>query len=226
MFQDLSATEILTIAVVALIVIGPRHLPGIARRIGRYLGEIKRVAAGFRDDLEREVGPIKEPLQDLKETGREVSRPLGDVRKSLDEAAVAAKRPTDKRGGEEGAGPAEGGKGDGPAVRWVGPEPKTGVPPDQAWEGLNDPVPEGMAVPPPPPPPGSAPVPPPPVPPAGSVGIADPAPNAPSDGSAPSGPTVSPSAGSAEHPPPPPSPPARSGETTPSAEEGESGAAR
>ena len=200
MFQSLSATEILTIAVVALIVIGPRQLPGIARRIGRYLGEIKRVAAGFRDDLEREVGPIKEPLQDLKETGREVSRPLGDVRKSLDEAAVAAKRPADKRGGEEG----DGGKDDGPAVRWVAPEPKTGVPPDQAWEGLNDPVPEGIAVPPPPPPPGYPPPPPPPVPPA------EPAPS------------VSPPAGSDERPPPP----AGTGENPPSQEAGDSGAAR
>lgn len=222
MFQDLSATEIITIAVVALIVIGPRHLPGIARRIGRYLGEIKRVAAGFRDDLEREVGPIKEPLQDLKETGREVSRPLGDVRKSLDEAAVAAKRPADKRGGEKGAGPADGGKDDGPAVRWVGPEPKTGVPPDQAWEGLNDPVPEGMAI---PPPPGSAPIPPPPPP--GSADPADSARNGPPSGSEP---PVSPSARSEEIPPSPArpasSPSARSEEDPPSAEEGEPGAAR
>ena len=211
MFQSLSATEILTIAVVALIVIGPRQLPGIARRIGRYLGEIKRVAAGFRDDLEREVGPIKEPLQDLKETGREVSRPLGDVRKSLDEAAVAAKRPADKRGGKEGDGPGDGGKDDGPAVRWVGPEPKTGVPPDQAWEGLNDPVPEGIAIPPPPPPP---------FPPAEP---ARPAPNGPPAGSASSAPPVpSPPAGSDEPPPPP----AGTGETPPSDGEGDSGAAR
>lgn len=144
MFQSLSATEILTIAVVALIVIGPRHLPGIARRIGRYLGEIKRVAAGFREDLEREVGPIKEPLRDLKEAGAEVSKPLGDVRRSLDEAASAAKkRPAADRGkpGEGGGDRKDGGK-----VRWVGPEPKTGVSPDQAWEGVNDPVPPGIAV--------------------------------------------------------------------------------
>lgn len=211
MFQSLSATEILTIAVLALIVIGPRQLPGIARRIGRYLGEIKRVAAGFREDLEREVGPIKEPLQDLKDTGREVSRPLGDVRKSLDDAAVAAKRPADKGGSGEGDGPEDGGKNDGPAVRWVGPEPKTGVPPDQAWEGLNDPVPEGTAVPPVPPPlvpppPESVPVPgpPPPVEPASSE------------------PSVSPADGSDE----PSHPPARPGEPSPSAEEGDSGAAR
>lgn len=156
MFQSLSATEILTIAVVALIVIGPRHLPGIARRIGRYLGEIKRVAAGFREDLEREVGPVKEPLRDLKEAGKEASKPLGDVRRSLDEAASAAKRPMADRDkpGEGGGAPGEGGK-----VRWVGPVSETGVSPDQAWEGMNDPVPPGIAVPPPgdsaPPPPAA-----------------------------------------------------------------------
>lgn len=177
MFQSLSATEILTIAVVALIVIGPRHLPGIARRIGRYLGEIKRVAAGFRDDLEREVGPIKEPLRDLKEAGAEVSKPLGDVRRSLDEAASAAKRPAADRGKPEegGAGRKEGGK-----VRWVGPEPKTGVSPDQAWEGVNDPVPPGIAVPPPVLPVADDPVPPPPV-------DAPAAPPAASDGAVPAG---------------------------------------
>lgn len=160
MFQSLSATEILTIAVVALIVIGPRHLPGIARRIGRYLGEIKRVAAGFREDLEREVGPVKEPLRDLKEAGKEASRPLGDVRRSLDEAASAAKRPMADRGkpGEGGGAAQEGGK-----VRWVGPEPATGVSPDQAWEGMNDPVPPGIAVPPPAPSAPGVSAPPPPV---------------------------------------------------------------
>lgn len=43
------------IALVALIVFGPRKLPQIGRTIGKYTAEFKRVSRDFRDTFEREV---------------------------------------------------------------------------------------------------------------------------------------------------------------------------
>ncbi len=45
----LSATEIVVILVVALLVFGPTRLPGIARRLGRTLGEFRRAAQDLKD---------------------------------------------------------------------------------------------------------------------------------------------------------------------------------
>ena len=43
------------IALVALIIFGPRKLPTIGRTIGKYTAEFKRASREFRDTFEREV---------------------------------------------------------------------------------------------------------------------------------------------------------------------------
>jgi TatA/E family protein of Tat protein translocase len=47
--------EMLLIALVALIVFGPRKLPEIGRKIGKSMGEFKRVSEDFKRTWEREV---------------------------------------------------------------------------------------------------------------------------------------------------------------------------
>ncbi|MFM7123446.1 MAG: Sec-independent protein translocase protein TatB, partial [Fluviibacter sp.] len=39
---DIGFSEILLVAVVALVVIGPERLPGVARNVGRYAGRLQR----------------------------------------------------------------------------------------------------------------------------------------------------------------------------------------
>ncbi len=46
--------EILVILLIALLVVGPRRLPQIARAIGRALGEIRKAAEDFRETIEAE----------------------------------------------------------------------------------------------------------------------------------------------------------------------------
>jgi len=47
--------EILLIAVVLIIVVGPEELPGVLRTIGRYVGKIKGIADDFRSQLDEVV---------------------------------------------------------------------------------------------------------------------------------------------------------------------------
>lgn len=47
----LSLGEVLFLGIIALIVIGPKQLPELARNLGRFLNELKRATDGFTTDL-------------------------------------------------------------------------------------------------------------------------------------------------------------------------------
>lgn len=53
--EFLGTTEMLVIAVVALIIFGPRRLPEIGRTVGKSLAEFKRASEDFKRTWEREV---------------------------------------------------------------------------------------------------------------------------------------------------------------------------
>ncbi len=54
-FEFLGTTELLVIAVVALILFGPRKLPEIGRTVGKAIGEFKRASDDFKRTWEYEV---------------------------------------------------------------------------------------------------------------------------------------------------------------------------
>jgi sec-independent protein translocase protein TatB len=43
--------ELLVILLVALLVLGPRRLPGAARQLGQVMGDIRRISSGFQQEL-------------------------------------------------------------------------------------------------------------------------------------------------------------------------------
>ncbi len=55
----IGSTELIVILVVALIVLGPKKLPGIARSIGKALGEFRRAATDVKQTIEREVEQVE-----------------------------------------------------------------------------------------------------------------------------------------------------------------------
>jgi sec-independent protein translocase protein TatB len=54
---DINVWEILTIAVLALLVFGPEKLPGLAADAARLLREVRKMATGARQDLKESLGP-------------------------------------------------------------------------------------------------------------------------------------------------------------------------
>jgi sec-independent protein translocase protein TatB len=72
MLPEIGATELLVIAAVALIVVGPKDLPLLMRRIGQFMAKMRAMAADFRssfdemarqselDDLRREVDAMRQ----------------------------------------------------------------------------------------------------------------------------------------------------------------------
>jgi sec-independent protein translocase protein TatB len=51
---EVGFSELLLIAVIGLLVLGPQKLPGLARQVGRWMGRARTMARQFRDQLEEE----------------------------------------------------------------------------------------------------------------------------------------------------------------------------
>ena len=51
MFFNLGGAEILVIAVVALIAVGPEQLPGVLRKVGRFMAQARSMTAGLREEF-------------------------------------------------------------------------------------------------------------------------------------------------------------------------------
>lgn len=66
---SVSPAEIATIAVVALLVFGPRRLPEIARKAGRLLSEARNAVSELTSGLEAEV---RETLAPLEQAGDDI----------------------------------------------------------------------------------------------------------------------------------------------------------
>ena len=76
---DIGWSELVVIAVVALIAIGPKELPGVLRTVGQYMGKIRRMASEFQ-------GQFQEAMREAE---------MADIKKSVDEMTDAAKGFTD-----------------------------------------------------------------------------------------------------------------------------------
>lgn len=103
---DLTSSKLLILAVVALIVVGPKDLPALMRTVGRYLGMIRRQANEFRAqfedamreselaDLKKEVEQLGEDARNtIHETGSAVESQVGDVTREMNETLAEIDKP-------------------------------------------------------------------------------------------------------------------------------------
>ena len=54
---DLSLTKLLVLAVLALVIFGPKELPRIAARAGRVIRDLRTIAEGAKSNPREELGP-------------------------------------------------------------------------------------------------------------------------------------------------------------------------
>ena len=72
---DIGWSELLVIAVVAIVVVGPKELPKLMRSFGFYAGKLRRAAAEFRrqfDDAmrEAELEEVKQAIESVRTEAR------------------------------------------------------------------------------------------------------------------------------------------------------------
>ena len=80
---EIGWSEILVIAVVAIVVIGPKDLPRAMRFVGEWAGKMKRMGREFQNQFnealrEAELEGVRKDIQDIMATD-----PLGDVKKEM-----------------------------------------------------------------------------------------------------------------------------------------------
>jgi sec-independent protein translocase protein TatB len=92
---DIGWSELVVIAVVALIAIGPKELPAVLRTVGQYMGKIRRMASEFQGQFqeamrEAEMADIKKHVDDLADSAKGLTDfdPLADVRKEVSSFAA------------------------------------------------------------------------------------------------------------------------------------------
>ena len=83
---DIGWSEILVIAVVAIVVVGPKELPRMLRSFGKTMGSVRRMSNDFKRqfdealrEAEREAG-----LEDTKKQLQAATKPLSDIRQDFD----------------------------------------------------------------------------------------------------------------------------------------------
>jgi Tat protein translocase TatB subunit len=93
---DIGMPELIVIFIVALLVLGPKKLPELARAIGKGLGELKRALQDAKDKVETEfeeaTSDIRETLKDtkkqleldVKQSGKTIDSTLKDVKKQVE----------------------------------------------------------------------------------------------------------------------------------------------
>jgi len=77
--------EVFVILLVALIVLGPAKLPDAARQIGRAMSEVRRISAGFKEELESAIDDSTE--QQARERGQQLTAAPKDAQ-PIDEGPV------------------------------------------------------------------------------------------------------------------------------------------
>jgi sec-independent protein translocase protein TatB len=67
---DIGFSELVVIGLIALIVLGPKRLPEVARTAGRWLGKLRRFVSEVKQDLDREIH--HEELAELRKLKQEL----------------------------------------------------------------------------------------------------------------------------------------------------------
>ncbi|HEX3633058.1 MAG TPA: Sec-independent protein translocase protein TatB [Casimicrobiaceae bacterium] len=79
---DIAFSEIVVIAVVALIVIGPERLPKVARTLGHMFGRLQRYVNEVKADINREM-----ELDELRKLKNEMQSAASEFQSSINKAA-------------------------------------------------------------------------------------------------------------------------------------------
>ncbi|MDR2744844.1 MAG: Sec-independent protein translocase protein TatB [Desulfovibrio sp.] len=93
----IGSTELLVILLVALIVLGPKSLAGIARTMGKAMGEFRRISTDFQRTLNAEAAQEEEVERKKRQSGTAGSSapPQHDL-KAAEAAADNAAAPQDR----------------------------------------------------------------------------------------------------------------------------------
>lgn len=98
---DIGFFELILIGVVALLVIGPERLPGLARQAGKWVGRGRRFVSSVQADIKEELkaeelkrildeqqqgNPLHEIIEDTKDSFAQIKQETESVAKTAEDA--------------------------------------------------------------------------------------------------------------------------------------------
>lgn len=86
-FLGMGWSEILMVAIVGLLVLGPERLPKYARTVGKYIKQFRKITSGITQEINRSL-----ELDDLDGVGGGVEKDLKEISRSLEEDAARLKK--------------------------------------------------------------------------------------------------------------------------------------
>ena len=89
---EIGFAELFLLGVIALLVVGPDRLPGLARTVGVWVGKAQRLVGQVRADIEREVR-----ADELRKAAKEYSPTavISDMKKEVEDLANEVSKPVD-----------------------------------------------------------------------------------------------------------------------------------
>jgi len=93
----IDSPELLVIAIVALVVIGPKELPGLLRTWGRWMGQMRNMAAEFRghvDEMVRqsELDEVKKQLESAPGLDLQALDPTKQIKSAIQEGMAEGEK--------------------------------------------------------------------------------------------------------------------------------------
>ena len=94
---DIGWSELVVIVVVALVVIGPKELPGVIRGLGQTVAKLRRMAGDFQGQFnealkEAELTDLKKSVDELRSIANPLQAFKDEVRSTIEGAAAEAER--------------------------------------------------------------------------------------------------------------------------------------
>ncbi len=98
---DIGFFELILIGVVALLVIGPERLPGVARTAGKWVGKVRRFVSSVQADIQEELkteelkrildeqkksNPLHEIIEDTKQDFEQIKKQTESVSQQAKDA--------------------------------------------------------------------------------------------------------------------------------------------
>jgi sec-independent protein translocase protein TatB len=89
---DIGWSELLVIAVVAIVVVGPKDLPRLMRSFGHYAGKLRRAASDFQRQFEEamresEVDEVRKAIESVRD-----NTPSVDLKAPIDKPVMLPKQ--------------------------------------------------------------------------------------------------------------------------------------
>ena len=94
---DVGFSEFTMIAIIALVVVGPKRLPGLAKTAGFWVGRARKTLSDVKRDIDREMdqaelGSLRDMKESLNTAKSDIDNAASDMTRSVNDEVSSVER--------------------------------------------------------------------------------------------------------------------------------------